>query len=151
MINLILIDKDSNRRAQTANKIRNHGFEVHDTADMPSETLAKFDCVMVVDELIQDHLTEIAQKIAVIVLASMPSIKESVRMLQAGAADYLALPTETGDLLASIERATSYPKNPKNTVLDQAEMIGSSEVMKTLRRRISKVGPTESSDRKSVV
>ena len=74
---------------------------------------------MVVDELIQDHLTEIAQKIAVIVLASMPSIKESVRMLQAGAADYLALPTETGDLLASIERATSYPKNPKSTVLDQ--------------------------------
>ena len=145
MINLILIDKDSNRRAQTANKIRNHGFEVHDTADMPTETLAKFDCVLVVDELIQDHLTEIAQNIAVIVLASMPSIKESVRMLQAGAADYLALPTETGDLLASIERATSYPKNPKNTVLDQAEMIGSSEVMKTLRRRISKVGPTNSS------
>jgi DNA-binding NtrC family response regulator len=66
-------------------------------------------------------------------------------MLQAGAMDYLALPTETGDLLASIERATAYPKKSNTFALDQVEMVGSSEVMKTLRRRISKVGPTDSS------
>jgi DNA-binding NtrC family response regulator len=88
---------------------------------------------------------ETAQKLPVIILASTPTIKESVSMLQSGAIDYLAMPTEIGDLLASVERATTHPKSAKAPSLDQVEMVGSSEVMKTLRRRISKVGPTDSS------
>ena len=112
---------------------------------MPTESLAQFDCLLIVDNVIPDNFSDIAQKFAVIVLASTPSIKESVRMLQAGAADYLALPSETGDLLASIERATTSPRAAKNTGMAQIEMIGSSEVMKTLRKRISKIGPTDSS------
>jgi two-component system response regulator HydG len=145
MINLILIDKDSNRRTETANKIRNHGIEVHDSSDMSSESLTQFDCLVIVDEVIRGNWAGIGQQLPVIVLAAEPTIKESVSMLQAGAMDYLALPTETGDLLASIERATAYPKKSNTFALDQVEMVGSSEVMKTLRRRISKVGPTDSS------
>ena len=145
MINLILIDKDSNRRTETANKIRNHGIEVRDSADLSSESLTQFDCLLIIDEVIRNDLVETAQKLPVIILASTPTIKESVSMLQSGAIDYLAMPTEIGDLLASIERATTLPKSAKVPGLDQVEMIGSSEVMKTLRRRISKVGPTDSS------
>ena len=145
MTNLILVDKDSNRRTQTANNIRNHGFDVQDTADVPYESLAQFDCVLIVDEVIQDNFSDIAQKFTVIVLAAMPSIKESVRLLRAGATDYLALPTETGDLLASIERATTFRRGAKKTGLDRTEIIGSSEVMKSLRKRIDKIGPTDSS------
>ena len=145
MINLILIDKDSNRRTETANKIRNQGINVRDSADLSSESLTQFDCLLIVDEVIRNDLVETAQKLPIIILASTPTIKESVTMLQSGATDYLAMPTETGDLLASIERATTHPKSAKVPVLDTAEMIGSSEVMKTLRRRISKVGPTDSS------
>jgi len=145
MINLILIDKDSNRRTETANKIRNHGIEVHASSDMSSESLTQFDCLVIVDEVIRGNWAGIGQQLPVIVLAAEPTIKESVSMLQAGAMDYLALPTETGDLLASIERATAYPKKSNTFALDQVEMVGSSEVMKTLRRRISKVGPTDSS------
>ena len=145
MINLILIDKDSNRRTETANKIRNHGIEVRDSADLSSESLTQFDCLLIVDEVIRNDLVETAQKLPIIILASTPTIKESVSMLQSGAIDYLAMPTEIGDLLASVERATTHPKSAKAPSLDQVEMVGSSEVMKTLRRRISKVGPTDSS------
>ena len=145
MINLILIDKDSNRRTETANKIRNHGIEVRDSADLSSESLTQFDCLLIIDEVIRNDLVETAQKLPVIILASTPTIKESVSMLQSGAIDYLAMPTEIGDLLASIERATTHPKSAEAPSLDQVEMVGSSEVMKTLRRRISKVGPTDSS------
>jgi DNA-binding NtrC family response regulator len=145
MINLILIDKDSNRRTETANKIRNHGIEVRDSADLSSESLTQFDCLLIIDEVIRNDLVETAQKLPVIILASTPTIKESVSMLQSGAIDYLAMPTEIGDLLASVERATTHPKSAKAPSLDQVEMVGSSEVMKTLRRRISKVGPTDSS------
>jgi len=145
MINLILIDKDSNRRTETANKIRNHGIEVSDSADLSSESLTQFDCLLIIDEVIRNDLVETAQKLPVIILASTPTIKESVSMLQSGAIDYLAMPTEIGDLLASVERATTHPKSAKAPSLDQVEMVGSSEVMKTLRRRISKVGPTDSS------
>jgi two-component system response regulator HydG len=107
--------------------------------------LTQFDCLVIVDEVIRGNWAGIGQQLPVIVLAAEPTIKESVSMLQAGAMDYLALPTETGDLLASIERATAYPKKSNTFALDQVEMVGSSEVMKTLRRRISKVGPTDSS------
>ena len=145
MIKLILIDKNSNRRTETANKIRNHGIEVRDSADLSSESLTQFDCLLIIDEVIRNDLVETAQKLPVIILASTPTIKESVSMLQSGAIDYLAMPTEIGDLLASVERATTHPKSAKAPSLDQVEMVGSSEVMKTLRRRISKVGPTDSS------
>jgi DNA-binding NtrC family response regulator len=145
MINLILIDNDSQRRTETANNIRNHGFEVYDRADMPSESLTQFDCLLILDEIIRTNLADLAHKMPTIVLASGPSIKESVSMVQAGASDYLALPVEIGDLLAAIERITTYPSIQNNSEAGLTEMIGSSEVMKTLRRRIIKVGPTDSS------
>ena len=145
MTNLILIDNDSQRRTETANNIRNHGFEVYDRADMPSESLTQFDCLLILDEIIRANLADFAHKMPTIVLASEPSIKESVSMVQAGASDYLALPVAIGDLLAAIERITTYPSIRNNSEAGVTEMIGSSEVMKTLRRRIIKVGPTDSS------
>lgn len=145
MTNLILIDNNSQRRTETANNIRNHGFEVYDRADMPSESLTQFDCLLILDEIIRANLADFAHKMPTIVLASEPSIKESVSMVQAGASDYLALPVEIRDLLAAIERITTYPSIQNNSEASLTEMIGSSEVMKTLRRRIIKVGPTDSS------
>jgi DNA-binding NtrC family response regulator len=46
--------------------------------------------------------------------------------------------------MAAIERATAYSVRKPITVVEPIEMIGSSEVMNTLRQRIAKVGPTDS-------
>jgi DNA-binding NtrC family response regulator len=145
MTTLILIDNDPRRREETAGKIREHGFQVQESAELTADSLTKFDCLLIISELIRGNLSNCAEQLPVVVLASNPTVEEAVGMLRTGAKDYLTLPTETGDLLAAIERTTSYPRSPRNSDLGLTEMIGSSEVMKTLRKRINKVGPTDSS------
>ena len=75
-----------------------------------------------------------------ILLAEQPDVKASVTALQSGAKDYLPLPATTSDLMAAVERATAYSVRKPVRARETVEMIGSSEIMNTLRQRIAKVG-----------
>ena len=139
-----MIDSDAARRASMAGALREQGIEVNEHDALTLDLIATEDAIIVTEELVADTMHGVAERLPLIVLSSEPSVKASVAALQNGAKDYLALPASTSDLMAAIERATSYSVRKPVSVIEPVEMIGSSEVMDTLRQRIAKVGPTDS-------
>ena len=127
-----------------AGELREHGFDVEEHDTLNIESLSGAEAIAAVDRLIADQVRSVSGLAPLILLAEAPEVKASVTALQAGAKDYLPLPASTSDLMAAIERATAYSVRKPVRVSEPVEMIGSSEIMNTLRQRIAKVGPTDS-------
>ena len=144
MTRILLIDNDAARRALMAGELREHGFDVEEHDTLNIESLSGAEAIAAVDRLIADQVRSVSGLAPLILLAEAPEVKASVTALQAGAKDYLPLPASTSDLMAAIERATAYSVRKPVRVSEPVEMIGSSEIMNTLRQRIAKVGPTDS-------
>ena len=144
MTRILLIDNDAARRALMAGELREHGFDVDEHDTLHIESLSGAEAIAAVDRLIADQVRSVSGLAPLILLAEAPEVKASVTALQAGAKDYLPLPASTSDLMAAIERATAYSVRKPVRVSEPVEMIGSSEIMNTLRQRIAKVGPTDS-------
>jgi DNA-binding NtrC family response regulator len=144
MTRILLIDNDAARRALMAGELREHGFDVTEHDQLSAESLNGAEAIAAVDWLVADQVASVSNVAPLILLAEDPQVKASVTALQAGAKDYLPLPASTSDLMAAIERATAYSVRKPVRVAEPVEMIGSSEIMNTLRQRIAKVGPTDS-------
>mgnify|MGYP005675841133 FL=1 len=144
MTRILLIDNDAARRALMAGELREHGFDVAEHDQLNVESLNGAEAIAAVDWLVADQVASVSNVAPLILLAEDPQVKASVTALQAGAKDYLPLPASTSDLMAAIERATAYSVRKPVRVAEPVEMIGSSEIMNTLRQRIAKVGPTDS-------
>ena len=144
MKSILVIDDDAIRRTAMATDLREQGVDVNEQADLVLDTLGAVDAIVAVDEKVLDTLNAVASFAPTILLSANPSVKASVTALQAGAKDYLALPASSSDLMAAIERATAYSVRKPVVDSEPVEMIGSSEIMDTLRQRIAKIGPTDS-------
>jgi DNA-binding NtrC family response regulator len=144
MTRILLIDNDAARRALMAGELREHGFDVEEHDTLNIESLSGAEAIAAVDRVIADQVRSVSGLAPLILLAEAPEVKASVTALQAGAKDYLPLPASTSDLMAAIERATAYSVRKPVKISEPVEMIGSSEIMNTLRQRIAKVGPTDS-------
>jgi DNA-binding NtrC family response regulator len=144
MKSILVIDDDAIRRSAMVTDLREQGVDVNEQADLVLDTLGAVDAIVAVDEKVLDALNAVASLAPTILLSANPSVKASVTALQAGAKDYLALPASSSDLMAAIERATAYSVRKPVVDSEPVEMIGSSEIMDTLRQRIAKIGPTDS-------
>ena len=144
MTHILFIDDDLTRRTKIAEQLREQGIDVTEQDSIATGTALDCDAVVAMDEAISADVAILSAQRPIILLSNSPTVKASVAALQSGAKDYLALPVSTGDLMAAIERATAYSVRKPITVVEPIEMIGSSEVMNTLRQRIAKVGPTDS-------
>lgn len=144
MTRILIIDDDTPRRTALADDLREQGIAVNEQKTLDLSATSDQAALVAVHELVADELNTLVTIAPVVLLAPNPSVKASVAALQAGAKDYLALPTPIGDIMAAIERATAYSVRRPITVSAPVEMIGSSEIMNTLRQRIAKIGPTDS-------
>ena len=144
MTRFLLIDKDAARRVLMASELREQGFEVEEHDNLNIDSISGAEAIAALDELVADRVRSVSDIAPLILLAEQPNVRASVAALQAGAKDYLPLPTTTSDLMAAIERATAYGVRRPVKARETVEMIGSSEIMNTLRQRIAKVGPTDS-------
>ena len=144
MTRFLLIDKDAARRVLMASELREQGFEVEEHGNLKIDSISGAAAIAALDELVADRVRSVSDIAPLILLAEQPNVRASVAALQAGAKDYLPLPTSTSDLMAAIERATAYGVRRPVKARETVEMIGSSEIMNTLRQRIAKVGPTDS-------
>lgn len=144
MTRILIIDDDTPRRTALADDLREQGIEVNEQKTLDLSATSDQAALVAVHELVADELHTLVTIAPVVLLAPNPSVKASVAALQAGAKDYLALPTPIGDIMAAIERTTAYSVRQPITVSEPVEMIGSSEIMNTLRQRIAKIGPTDS-------
>ena len=144
MTRFLLIDKDAARRVLMASELREQGFEVEEHDNLNIDSISGAEAIAALDELVAGRVRSVSDIAPLILLAEQPNVRASVAALQAGAKDYLPLPTTTSDLMAAIERATAYGVRRPVKARETVEMIGSSEIMNTLRQRIAKVGPTDS-------
>ena len=144
MTRFLLIDKDAARRVLMASELREQGFEVEEHDNLNIDSISGAEAIAALDELVADRVRSVSDIAPLILLAEQPNVRASVAALQSGAKDYLPLPTTTSDLMAAIERATAYGVRRPIRARETVEMIGSSEIMNTLRQRIAKVGPTDS-------
>ena len=144
MNRILLIDNDPTRRASMADELRGQGIEVAEHETLLLDSISNEGAIVAIESLVADQMRSASNRIPLIVLSPEPSVKASVTALQNGAKDYLALPASISDLMAAIERVTAYSVRRPVNVSETVEMIGSSEVMNTLRQRIAKVGPTDS-------
>lgn len=144
MTDLLLIDNDRARSNELTALLSTHGISVQAAEAIDNLALGQFDCLLIDHNEIPTDFENITGQLPVIVLALNGSIKAAVNAIQLGAKDYLEQPIEPDELLAAIERACAYRPNRASATASDMELIGTSENTQTLRKRIEKVGPSDS-------
>ena len=144
MTDLLLIDNDRARSNELTALLSTHGISVQAAEAIDNLALGQFDCLLIDHYEIPTDFENITGQLPVIVLALKGSIKAAVNAIQLGAKDYLEQPIEPDELLAAIERACAYRPNRASVTASDMELIGTSENTQTLRKRIEKVGPSDS-------
>ena len=144
MTDLLLIDNDRARSNELTALLSTHGISVQVSEAIDNLALGQFDCLLIDHNEIPTDFENITGQLPVIVLALNGSIKAAVNAIQLGAKDYLEQPIEPDELLAAIERACAYKPNRASVTASDMELIGTSENTQTLRKRIEKVGPSDS-------
>ena len=84
-------------------------------------------------------IIKMAPKTPVLVMTSYASLKSAVDTMKLGAVDYIAKPFDFGDLLRTIRELIEQPSEERSIT----DMIGSSDAMVELFKRIKKVAPTD--------
>lgn len=90
-----------------------------------------------------------ARDVPVMIMTSYASLRSAVDSMRMGAVDYIAKPFDHDEIIATVQRVlgkekpsrTVGPKSGRSRAI--AGMIGDSEPMRELYRRIRKVAPTE--------
>ena len=144
MTDLLLIDNDRARSNELTALLSTHGISIQAAKAIDNLALGQFDCLLIDHNEIPTDFENITGQLPVIVLALKGSIKAAVNAIQLGAKDYLEQPIEPDELLAAIERACAYRPNRASATASEMELIGTSENTQTLRKRIEKVGPSDS-------
>ena len=144
MTELLLIDNKRERSAELTELLGAQGIGVQEAESLDNVTLGQFDCLLLNSTNVPEDFENITAQLPVIILAIAGTVKEAVNAIQLGAKDYLEHPIKHEELLAAIERACAYPSNRANVAATDMHLIGSSENTQTLRKRIEKVGPSDS-------
>ena len=163
-IKLLLVDDERDQRELLSGYLKGKGFEVA-TAESGEKGLelyhASFAPVALIDmkmpgmsglELLA-RLKEINPFIQVIVLTAFGSVEGAVKVMQAGATDYLTKPIEDLDeLLIKLKNAAKHNRLIVDNevmresiaeIFPDSEILGESESIKEVRRMISLVGPKD--------
>ena len=146
---LLLAHDDLNQRAALTGILENGGYQVTTSGvgDLPDKTsLSDFDAVLACPETVKRHsLPRRRDGRPLIVLAEGGDVRQAVEAIKQGAADYLVLPVEAGELLRAVGNVLAAPSSQSR---DQRHppfaIIGSSGAMIEVRERIAQVAPTNS-------
>ena len=144
MTDLLLIDTNRERCNALAESLSAQGINVRATDALDNLALGQFDCLVIDQGELPNDLSNLTAQLPVVILTLNGTVKDAVNAIQLGARDYLEHPITTDELLAAIERACTYPPGQKSVAAHGMELIGSSENIQTLRKRIEKVGPSDS-------
>ena len=144
MTDLLLIDANQDRCSSLSEQLASQGMQVKEAAELGNLALGQFDCLLLDRAAAPEDLHSVTEQLPVVVIADDGNIADAVGAMHRGAKDYLQRPIELDELLAAIERACAYPPNTASVSAAGMELIGSSENTQTLRKRIEKVGPSDS-------
>ncbi|QBX34000.1 sigma-54-dependent Fis family transcriptional regulator [Paracoccus liaowanqingii] len=161
---IVLVDDEADMRLSTAQGLDLEGFEVDDMADAQSALERVgfgFDGIVVTDirmpgmdgMTLMSRIHEIDADIPVILVTGHGDIQLAVRAMRQGAYDFVEKPFDGQQLAEIAARAMEYRRIVlENRVLRAAagqaddletRLVGRSNVMIDLRRRLRTIGPTE--------
>jgi len=93
------------------------------------------------------RIKEIKKDIPVIMITAYGAIDLAVQSLKKGAADFIVKPWQNEHLISVVKEMLSRKDNknqkPKNTQLALSDVIGESEIMKTVFYKLGKIAPTD--------
>ena len=146
---LLLAHDDLEQRTALGGILEKGGYQVtaSGSANMPEEaSFGDFDALLASPEAVKRHnLPRRRGGRPLIVLADRGDVRQAVEAIKQGAADYLVLPVEAGELLGAVGNALA-ALSPQTD--DQRRppfaIIGSSSAMAEVRERIAEVAPTDS-------
>ncbi|WP_304617543.1 sigma-54-dependent transcriptional regulator [Paracoccus sp. (in: a-proteobacteria)] len=161
---ILLVDDEEDMRLSTAQALDLDGFEIEALPDAQSaldRVGFGFDGIVITDIrmpgmdglTLMNRIREIDAEIPVILLTGHGDIQLAVRAMREGAHDFIEKPFDTGQLSKIVDRALEYRRVVlENRVLRAAagqaddlelRLVGRSNVMVDLRRRLRTIGPTE--------
>ena len=148
MAHLLLIEGNSQHGARLAQALESNGFRVTPRSgfeDLSAEQLAQFDAVLAKVEISRQIEALLRRTAApLIALAARGSVRQAVRAMKLGAADYLQLPVEAGELIAAVRRALSAGgRDGAAGRLQPSPLIGSGPAMRALRACIAEAAATD--------
>ncbi|MCY4214738.1 MAG: sigma-54 dependent transcriptional regulator [Gammaproteobacteria bacterium] len=149
MPHLLLAHDDLDQRATLGVILERGGYQVtaSNVREVPDEGgLGDFDAVLASPQAVRRrNLSRRCGNRPLIVLAEGGDVRQAVEAIKQGAADYLALPVEAGELLSAVGSALAALSGQSE---DQRRppfaVIGSSSAMVELRARIAQISPTDS-------
>ncbi len=149
MPHLLLAHGNPDQRTQLAGILEKGGYQVtssalEDGSDDPH--LDGFDALLASSEAVKRHnLLRLRGSRPLIVLADHGDVRQAVEAIKQGAADYLVLPVETGELLGAVGNAlAALSTQSEGKRRPPFAIIGSSGAMAEVRERIAQVAPTNS-------
>lgn len=148
MAHLLLIKGNSRHCSGLAEALESTGFRVTRQGgfeDLGTEQLALFDGVLAQIEASRQIEALLHRTAApLIALAARGSVRQAVRAMQLGAADYLELPVQPEALIAAVRQALSAScrKSDAERFLP-SPLIGSGPAMRALRAGIAKAAATD--------
>jgi len=154
MTQILLIQPDSVARHRLCRALERNGYEVVETAEMPSPPVSgleldRYQCVVAAADPTQAQGSSLLSgncSTPLILIADRPDIRQAVAAIKAGACEYLTAPCPDDELVAAVERCIAeHAERHRNSLPGDAyPIIGTSAPMQDLLRRITKIGPTDS-------
>jgi len=93
------------------------------------------------------RIKELKKDIPVIMITAYGAIDLAVQSLKQGAADFIVKPWQNEHLISVVKELLLIKDNksqkPKNNQMVMADMIGESEIMKTVFHKLGKIAPTD--------
>jgi len=145
MKRVLILAADAQCRGSLGHWLETAGFASTRAASVPLAlkelgSLTSVDAIVCTPDAAAETLTGSAQ-VPVIVVAPEPLLPEAVRLVKAGAVNYLAFAAEPESLLEALHEALAATPNGS---VQAYSLNGTSPAMRALAEQVQKVGPTES-------
>ncbi|GAB2886183.1 sigma-54-dependent transcriptional regulator [Microbulbifer echini] len=157
MSHILIVEDEAIIRTALRKLLERHRYKVSEAGSV-REALSKHR-VNEVDLIISDlrlpgapgtDLLKHAGEVPVLIMTSYASLRSAVDSMRMGAADYIAKPFDHDEMIATVRRVIGKAEQSRaQAPVDKgnpgtiAGMIGDSQVMRELYRRIHKVAPTD--------
>ena len=149
MPHLLLAHGSLDQRTWLAGILEKGGYQVASSAledGLDDLGLDGFDALLASPEAVKRHnLLRLRGSRPLIVLAEGGDVRQAVKAIKQGAADYLVLPVDAGELLRAVGSAlAALSAHSEDQRRPPFAIIGSSGAMAEVRERIAEVAPTNS-------
>ena len=151
MSHILIVEDEPVIRGALRKLLERHEHQVEEAESVEqacSQTLSEFDLIISDLRLPGAHGTDLidaANPTPVLIMTSYASLRSAVDAMKLGAVDYIAKPFDHDEMVSAVARVLGQKRTPRpaasapgSSARAATEMVGDSEVMQELKRRIER-------------